>query len=253
MRKILLSLTQIAPDPDQPRRHCDPGEIEALAWSLAAHGLLHPIHVTPPPREDGSAPYTILVGERRFLAARKLRWSAIPTIIHDPLEPSDRTMVQLAENDLRVPLPLLDRALAVARAIERSGLTQAEFARRQNRTTSSVSKLLWIARSQGLTRRALEENLLAGIEVAREFAALPETQQTQLIERARRNGSRISENAVDRLRLAGSEPPPLIRRPSSTILLELSLAQLQTLLLRLGLNPPADADAGRLELLRQLT
>ena len=61
-----IKLSQITPDPDQPRRHFDEAALEALAASIVEHGVLQPIVVVP--KNDG---YMIVAGERRWRAANK--------------------------------------------------------------------------------------------------------------------------------------------------------------------------------------
>ena len=59
-----IKLTEITPDPDQPRRHFDEVALNELAASIKEHGILQPIVVIP---KDGG--YQIVAGERRYRAA----------------------------------------------------------------------------------------------------------------------------------------------------------------------------------------
>ena len=61
-----LPLQKVEPNPDQPRRTFDEEELQALADSIAAHGILQPLAV----RASGDGFYQIIAGERRWRAAR---------------------------------------------------------------------------------------------------------------------------------------------------------------------------------------
>ena len=61
-----LKLTQIEPNPDQPRKVFDDEKLAALADSVKEHGILQPIVV----KKNENGLYTIIAGERRWRAAR---------------------------------------------------------------------------------------------------------------------------------------------------------------------------------------
>lgn len=73
-KTLLLPITDIAPNPLQPRKAFDESELRSLAESLRCYGILQPIVVkrAPPlpfPRAAPQAPYEIIAGERRWRAA----------------------------------------------------------------------------------------------------------------------------------------------------------------------------------------
>ena len=63
-----IKLSEIVPDPEQPRRHFDDLSLDELSASIVEHGILQPIVVTP---HEGK--YMIVAGERRFRAAEKAK------------------------------------------------------------------------------------------------------------------------------------------------------------------------------------
>ena len=73
----MLSLSQIDPKSDQPRKNFDKEALEELANSIAENGLLQPIIV----REHLGGRYQIIAGERRFRASKIAGLSEIPVII----------------------------------------------------------------------------------------------------------------------------------------------------------------------------
>ena len=108
------ALTQLAvdlvdPNPFQPRRHFDPGEIASLADSLRQHGLLQPIIVRP----IGGA-YQLIAGERRLRASIEAQLHEIPARV---LELDDQRVFELAmvENLQREDLNAIDKAIRLPR------------------------------------------------------------------------------------------------------------------------------------------
>jgi len=63
-----IRVADIAPNPDQPRRRFDDGELERLADSITRHGVLQPVVVRPAP-SGAARPYELVVGERRWRAS----------------------------------------------------------------------------------------------------------------------------------------------------------------------------------------
>jgi ParB family chromosome partitioning protein len=107
-RLLYLDPTTIALDPDNVRRD-GPGDLEALAASIRAHGLLQPIGVA---RESGG--YRVVYGNRRREAAIRAGLATIPCIVVEGT-PEDRLIRQLLENLQRQDLNDLDQAEGLAR------------------------------------------------------------------------------------------------------------------------------------------
>jgi ParB family chromosome partitioning protein len=194
---IEVPLDRIVPDPEQPRRSFAEDRLHSLAASIRSTGLIQPLVVRPHPDPKArlDAPYMLLAGERRWLAARRAGLAAVPVFVrHDPLSDSDRLMLQIDENDpdLCENLPLFDLARAVTRAFELAGCTQTQFAQRHRRSQAWLSQLLAFAHSDGLLREALEENFLRGILAARTFIRLPTHTQRRLLAEARRDSIPIT-------------------------------------------------------------
>lgn len=89
MSNAIIPLDKITPDPNNPRKHFD--DITTLANNMKVEGLIHPIEI------DKS--YMLIVGERRFRAAKSLGWKEIKVTIHDEdLTPYERLRRQMSEN-----------------------------------------------------------------------------------------------------------------------------------------------------------
>lgn len=117
-----LLLTQIHPDPDQPRREFPEPELKALAASLSESGVLQPITVRP--NGDG---YVIKIGERRWRAAGLAKLKTIPALIDEREQTLiERGLDQIAENEFRQPLNVMEQAefLVRLRDVERKSANE---------------------------------------------------------------------------------------------------------------------------------
>ncbi len=101
-----LQLSDIVPDPDQPRRYFDEEALQELAMSLKEHGVLQPLVVVP-----YKGKYRIVAGERRFRAAKKAGLEKVPAIIRT-LSDQHRLEISLIENIQRRDLNPLETATA---------------------------------------------------------------------------------------------------------------------------------------------
>jgi ParB family chromosome partitioning protein len=134
-----LALSEIAPNPDQPRRRFDDGELERLAESIRRHGVLQPVVVRRAPA-GAAKPYELVVGERRWRAAQRAGRAAIPALVQD-VEPQDLLEVALVENVQRRDLNPIELAHAF-RALLAAGHTQDEVGQRVGLDRSTVANHL---------------------------------------------------------------------------------------------------------------
>jgi ParB family chromosome partitioning protein len=132
----VVRLAEVEPNPTQPRKVFETEPLEALAESIAQHGIIQPIVVRP---KDGM--YMIVTGERRWRAARMAGLSEVPVII---IEADDRKAAELAlvENLQRKDLNPVEEARAYADLIEEYSYTQEEIAKKVGRSRSSVTNSL---------------------------------------------------------------------------------------------------------------
>ena len=133
----LLPLHKVEPNPNQPRRDFDPEELQALADSIATHGVVQPLTV----REMSSGYYQIIAGERRWRAARMAELREIPAVI---IEADDKKVMELAliENLQRQDLNPIEEAMGYQTLMTEYGLTQEEAAQRVGKSRSAVANML---------------------------------------------------------------------------------------------------------------
>ena len=130
-----LAVDLIDPNPDQPRRVFDVDRLDALARSISRNGLLQPVVV----RRAGER-YELIVGERRWRAARRAGLTEIPAVVAD-VAPEERLELAIVENVQRQDLNPIELATAY-RALAERGATQTEIGERVGSDRSSVANHL---------------------------------------------------------------------------------------------------------------
>ncbi len=131
---IMLRLSQIEPNPDQPRHEFDTQSLAELADSISNHGLIQPITVRP--SENGF--YTIIAGERRWRASKMAGLSEVPVIIMD-VDDKKAAELALIENIQREDLNPIEEAKAYKSLIDEYGLTQEQAASRVGKSRVAVT------------------------------------------------------------------------------------------------------------------
>ena len=131
-----IKLSDIIPNPTQPRTEFDEEALEELAESIRQLGLIQPITV----KRDGEK-YIIISGERRWRASEKAGLEAIPAYIR---EVDDTTLhaMALVENIQREDLNAIEISLGMQRLVEECGLTQEALAERLGKKRSTVANYL---------------------------------------------------------------------------------------------------------------
>ncbi len=131
-----LSLDQIEPDPDQPRRHFDKEALDELAWSITERGVIQPLIVRP----HGNR-FRIVAGERRWRASKIAGVREVPVVVR---ELTDAQVFELAliENIQRADLNPMEEAHAYRRLIDQYRHNQATLAKVVGKSRSHVANLL---------------------------------------------------------------------------------------------------------------
>lgn len=133
----MIAVDTIVPSPFQPRRVIDEAALAQLSDSIKRAGVMQPVIVRA--RPDGV--YELVVGERRWRAARRAGLSVVPALVRT-LEDADAAEWALVENVQREDLNAMERAWALRALAERFTLTQAELAERVALDRSSVANLI---------------------------------------------------------------------------------------------------------------
>src|SRR5262245_7220770 len=149
-----LAVDSIEPNPNQPRKSFDDAKLHDLSTSLGQTGVLQPVIV----RRVGQG-YQLIVGERRWRAAKLAGLTRIPAIVRDATD-SQRLEMALVENLLREDLNRMEEAEAYQRLIAEYGWTQEELAQRVGRDRSSVANCLRLLKLPDVIQADLREGRL---------------------------------------------------------------------------------------------
>lgn len=139
LRRIRVS--DIARNPNQPRKYFDPEAIAQLAESIRQYGVLNPLTV----RRSPSGGYELVAGERRLRASRVAGLNEVPCLVIAANE-EDSSAIALVENLQRRDLDFFEEAYGFKRLIDQYGLTQEEAARKVGKTQSAVANKLRLLR-----------------------------------------------------------------------------------------------------------
>ena len=132
-----LKISDISPDPEQPRRYFDKEKLEELASSIKIHGVLQPIVVI---RKNSK--FLIVAGERRYRASKLAGLEKVPAVVRE-LSDQNRLELSLIENIQRDNLNVLEMAEAYSKLREQFNLTAKEIGERVGgRSESAVLNTL---------------------------------------------------------------------------------------------------------------
>jgi ParB family chromosome partitioning protein len=135
----LIPLSEIIPDPNQPRKSVDKESIEELAQSIRSEGLVEPITVR---FIEGDGNYMIVTGERRFKASKMAGLPEIPCIVKE-LTDQETLTFQIIENLQREDLKPVEEAHALKRLIE-NGMTQTQASKHTGKSQPYISQSIKI-------------------------------------------------------------------------------------------------------------
>ena len=150
-----IDIDLIEPNPDQPRTRFTEANLEELAQSIRANGVVQPIVL----RQIGGR-YQIVAGERRWRASQKAGLRRIPAVVK---EVSDDKLLELAlvENIQRQELNPIEEAKAYRKLIDTLGLTQEMVAERVGKDRTIITTSMRLLRLPGEIQRVIEEGGLS--------------------------------------------------------------------------------------------
>ena len=131
-----IRLSDIEPNPRQPRQDFEPVALEELAQSIRENGIITPITL----RKTGDT-YQIIAGERRWRASRLAGLTEIPAIVLD-VDENTAYALALIENLQREDLNPMEEAEGYRRLTQELGLTQEQAALRVGRSRPAVANAL---------------------------------------------------------------------------------------------------------------
>ena len=131
-----IKISDLRPNPYQPRKQFDDESLDELKESIIQHGILQPIIV-----RKSLKGYDIVAGERRYRAAKLAGKETVPAIVRD-LSESLMREIALLENLQREDLSPLEEALAYDSLLKHLDLTQEQLAKRLGKSRPHIANHL---------------------------------------------------------------------------------------------------------------
>ncbi|EAC3109988.1 ParB/RepB/Spo0J family partition protein [Listeria monocytogenes] len=131
-----IAIKEIKPNPYQPRKIFDAKAINELRDSIKIHGVLQPIILRNTDKE-----YEIVVGERRYRAAKEAKLKEIPAVVRDLTE-EEMMELSVIENLQREDLSPLEEAESYQFLMKKLGLTQAKLAERVGKSRPYIANFV---------------------------------------------------------------------------------------------------------------
>lgn len=150
-----IAISQIVPNPNQPRREFDETALMELANSIKEIGIIQPITLRQTP--DGQ--YQIIAGERRWRASQLAGLTTIPAYIKTV---KDETVMEMAlvENIQREDLNAIEIALAYEHLAEATGMTQEKISERVGKSRAAVTNYMRLLKLPAQVQMALKDKVI---------------------------------------------------------------------------------------------
>ena len=222
-----VPLSEIRPNPRQPRRFFDEQKIAELADSVRDQGILQPLVVRKV--ADG---YELILGERRFRAAQRAEMEHVPVIVKEASDAESLEMA-LVENIQREELTPIEEALAYRQLMEEFDLTQEQVARRVGKSRPTVTNLLRVLNLPDEIRDAVDAGSLTAGHARALLALDAPAEQLRVGRRVMQRGLSVRETEALVARAGvGVETDMPDRGADKTARLDIFLKTLQDDLIR---------------------
>jgi ParB family chromosome partitioning protein len=235
-----ISISEIQPNPVQPRTVFDSAHLEELSNSIKTHGIIQPLLVR---RKD--AQYELIAGERRLRAAKLAGLTEVPVIVQDH---ADDQLLELAliENIQREDLNPIETAEALHRLQTQMGLSHEEIAARTGKDRTTITNLIRLLKLPREVQLLVAERRLSMGHARAILGIVNPDLQLQMAEKAAAQG--FSVRQVERLVKQVNEP----REPSETTLqdpnIKAAIAELEAALGTRVRIVEKSGERGRLEI-----
>lgn len=150
-----IDITNITPNPFQPRIDFEKDALLELSKSIKEHGIIQPITV----RKMGRDNFQIISGERRYQAAKIAGVNEIPSFIRIA---DDKKMLEMAivENIQRRDLNAIEIGLSYQRLIDECQLTHLELSEKVSKNRSTITNFLRLLKLPVIIQKAVRDNKL---------------------------------------------------------------------------------------------
>jgi ParB family chromosome partitioning protein len=236
-------IEDVYPCPDQPRKRFDEAELDELAKSIRAHGVIQPLIVRQRP-EGG---YFLIAGERRWRASQRAGIADVPVVVQK-VSSNDAFERALVENLQRSDLNAIEEAEAFKRLVSKEfGYTQEQVAERVGKDRTTVANALRLLKLPRSVRQMVEDRELT-MGHARALLGLDDDAAIEVA--ARRIASRaLSVRATEALVRKQREGAPKPKQPDkSASVRDLENRLTQTLGCKVAIHEDGVGKSGRIEI-----
>lgn len=168
-----ISVTFLNPGKFQPRKNFQQEDLNSLADSIAAQGIIQPLIV----RQIAEDLFEIIAGERRWRAAKLAGLTVVPVVVRH-IDDEVAAAFSLIENIQRKDLSPLEEALALQRLIDEFKLSHDEVATRVGRSRTAVTNMLRLLTLDEKVKLALDSGGLSMGHSRALVTLAPNIQQT---------------------------------------------------------------------------
>ena len=172
-----IAISEIIPNPSQPRTQFDEEALDELADSIRQLGVIQPVTV----KRTAEGRYILISGERRWRAAQRAGLESLPAYIREADDEALHAMA-LVENIQRQDLNAIEIALGMQRLIEECHLTQDALSERVGKKRSSVANYLRLLKLPNEVQLALKEGFIS-MGHAKAIAGAPAQMQLPLLKK----------------------------------------------------------------------
>ena len=215
----MIQISQIEPNPLQPRTNFDHGRMQELANSIQTNGLIQPLIV-----RRKADHYELIAGERRLRAAKIAGLAEVPALVQDY---ADERLLEIAlvENIQREDLNPIETAQALERLAREMSLSHEEIAIRTGKDRTTITNMIRLLRLPADVQLLVAERRL-NMGHARAILGLPTPElQRELAEKAAAQGYSVRQ--VERLVKNVNEPREPTAKPLQDPNIKAAVAELE--------------------------
>ena len=211
----IIPVDRIVRDEAQPREEFDEDALGRLAESLKARGQLQPIRVR---WDEGRGAYVVIMGERRWRAARMAGLSTLRCIVQEtPETPEELLALQLVENALREDLKPIEQARAYRRLMDAHGWSGGRVARELSVDPSVVSRSLSLLELPATVQDQVDSGTLA-VRSAAEIARIEDPETQERVARAAVAEGLKRDEVADLVQAVKARRPAPLARPTPAVI-----------------------------------
>lgn len=216
-----ISIEELRPNPYQPRKIFQEKAIEELRDSILEHGILQPIIV-----RKSIKGYEIVVGERRFRAAKAAKLQSVPAVVR---ELDEKQMMELAvlENLQREDLNPIEEGAAYQTLMEKLGLTQEELAKRLGKSRPHLANHIRLLSLPAKIQALISDGKIS-MGHGRALLGLRQKEQLQAVaEKTVRDGLNVRQLELLIQQLNNAVPRETKKKPEKDVFIRAQESQLR--------------------------